>query len=157
LIVRPIPTKEFAEFLNQMEEWQPRNWKQAPELYVQLVTSKDYEKISDLQTLPDTRLPLIVRQAFWGWKNYFKEGMQINNITPTFSQVQSFLEKHPTYQRSYWRNIQEVAGQEVAGPQYLAAFINGTFSSEEKMPADQLAPFLKVALFNAEQAQKESK
>ena len=152
-IPRPIPKTEFQEFLNQGLEWQPQNWPQAPQAYVQMVnrlnTVNDNE---NLQSLPEDVLPLDVRRAFQGWKNYFVEGPEINNIQPTFGDVQNFLREHPMYARNYWRNIQEVNGAEVAGPQYLAGFVSNNVDPSTPVPTHQLAPFLKVALFNAQQA-----
>jgi hypothetical protein len=153
-IARPILPSEFDDFLQQLPEWQPNNWKKAPPEYAQLINSKEYSKLDNLQTLPESRLPLIVRQAFQGWKNYFLEGPRINEVQPTFAQIKTFLEQHPNYARNFWRNIETIADQKVAGPDYLYALLNGTFIPDAAVPKDQLAPFLKVALFNAEQAQQ---
>lgn len=147
-IERPISAAEFQEFLEAVEEWQPKHWKQAPAPYAELIDSGRYRTISDLQSLSVDILPKVVRQAFQGWKNYFKEGPAINQITPTFTQVQEFLKAHPNYARNYWRNIQEINEKEVAGPHYLEALNRSVVNPEEKFPTDQLAPFLKVSLFN---------
>lgn len=149
-IPRPIPASEFQEFLKQLPEWEPKNWKNAPSGYVEWVSSK--KGTENLQKLSESELPLIVRQAFQGWKNYYQEGPKINEMHPTYAQVIAFLEKHPTYGRSYWRNIDFIEGQHVAGPDYLLGLLNGKYKPEDAVPDDQLAPFLKVALFNAEQA-----
>ncbi|WP_068469733.1 hypothetical protein [Candidatus Protochlamydia phocaeensis] len=154
-IPRSIAPGEFEEFLQQVEEWQPKNWKKAPEAYVQLIQKEEYKNLKDLQTLPDSTLPLIVRQAFQGWKNYYKEGSLINEISPTISQILSFLKKYPNYRRNYWRNIEKIANQDVAGLDYLSILLTKSSNLDEKVPVDQVAPFLKVALFNAEQAEKE--
>lgn len=151
---RPITPAEFDEFLKQLPEWEPNNWQGAPQGYVQLIDSKSYSKVENLQTLPEAELPVIVRQAFQGWKNYFKEGSKINDIHPTYGQMKAFLEKHPTYGRSYWRNISEVENQKVAGSDYLLVLLNATFIPDATIPNDQLANFLKVALYNDEQAGK---
>lgn len=151
-IIRPITPADFTEFLGKFEEWQPAHWKQAPEDYVKMVNSKSYQEVENLQNLPLMTLPLIVRQAIQGWKNYFQEGPQINESSPTVGQVQTFLEQYPSYARNYWRNINEVAGQPVAGENYLKLLLLGSPPTSEKFPADQLAPFLKAALYNAEQA-----
>lgn len=147
-IRRAIGPREFEDFLSQLPEWMPENWSKAPEEYVQLVQSKSYLKWEDLQMLPESALPLMVRQAFVGWKNYFLEGPQINELVVTFEQVEAFLEKYPHYARNYWRNIQEVNGQRVAGLEYLEGFVKGTFIPSANVPKEQLVPFLKVALFN---------
>lgn len=73
-ISRSIPPQEFDQFLEQLPEWNPSNWPKAPNDYVQFIDTKGYGDIKDLQALPQSTLPLIVRQAFLGWKNYFMEG-----------------------------------------------------------------------------------
>jgi hypothetical protein len=153
-IARPISPEEFANFLEQLPEWKPANWVNAPVEYTQMIDSRIYATTKDLQTLTDSALPLIVRQAFQGWKNYFMEGPQINELQPTFAQVKIFLEHHPHYARNYWRNIQEVNGQQVAGSNYLYDFLIGKFIPDAIFPKEQLAPFLKVAIYNAEQAKQ---
>lgn len=153
-ISRPIAPQEFEQFLEQLSEWNPKNWLAAPESYRQLVSSQDYLKVENLQTLSLDILPLNVRQAFLGWKNYFKEGEQINKLEPTFGQVKAFLEKHAHYARNFWRNISEINGQKIAGLEYLSGFVEGTFIPDAHIPQEQLSPFLKVALYNAEQASK---
>lgn len=149
---RPINPMEFDDFLQQLPEWQPKNWVKAPKEYIQLISSKSYAKIEDLQTLPASTLPLIVRQAFLGWKNYFIEGARINEIQPTYAQITAFLEKYPHYARNLWRNIETINDQTVAGPHYLSGLLDKSFIPGALFPAAELAPFLKVALFNAEQA-----
>lgn len=153
-VARPIRPTEFDDFLQQLPEWQPVNWKKAPPEYTQLIHSKSYSKLEDLQTLPESILPIIVRQAFQGWKNYFLEGPRINDVQPTYAQVKAFIDQHPHYARNYWRNIETIHGQEVAGPNYLYALTHETFIPDALFPKEQLAPFLRVALFNAEQAQQ---
>ncbi|CUI17344.1 conserved putative membrane protein [Candidatus Protochlamydia naegleriophila] len=156
-VVRSIKPIEFIEFLNQVEEWQPKNWPTAPQDYVKLMESKQFEQMNDLQSLPESSLPVLVRQAFLGWKNYYREGAEINALNPSIAQVQAFLEAHPHYKRNYWRNIQEIAGQQILNDDYLYLLTQRAFNPEESFPANQLAPFLKVALFNAEQAEKETR
>ena len=68
---RPISAEEFAAFLKDAEEWHPKNWADAPAAYAALVESDFTDDLQD-------RLPLQVRQAFVGWRNYFKEGEEIN-------------------------------------------------------------------------------
>lgn len=152
LIVRSISPTDFTQFLEKLPEWQPQNWKQAPQDYVKMITSKSYLQTENLQALPLTTLPLLVRHAFQGWKNYFDEGPQINALRPTVGEVQKFIEQYPTYARNYWRNIDEVAGQPVAGSNYLKLLLVGKPPAEEKIPADELSAFLKAALYNAGQA-----
>lgn len=153
-IRRPIIPEEFKQFLEQLPEWSPAKWSTAPQDYIQLIDSKSYIHMKDLQTLPQSALPLMVRQAFIGWKNYFLEGPQINSVEPTFGEVKNFLDTHSNYARNCWRNISEINGQKVAGIDYLSGFIQATFVSDNLVPKEQLTPFLKVALYNARQAAK---
>ena len=153
-IKRPISPNEFEDFLEQLPEWKPVNWTKAPGEFVEMIDSKSYTHIEDLQILTESALPLIVRQAFLGWKNYFMEGPQINGLQPTFAQVKNFLEQHSHYARNYWRNIQEVNDQKVAGSDYLYDFLTTTFIPDAIFPKEQLTPFLKVAIYNAEQAKQ---
>ena len=148
-IQRPISPQEFTEFLNQLPEWQPQYWKQAPVGYVKLIESpQEIELVENWQNLPESTLPLIVRLAFQGWKNYFKEGEAINAIQPTVEQMKAFLKAYPNYGRPYWRNIGQVYHQRVAGEQYLLSLLNTQMNGEALIPEQELAPFLKVALFN---------
>ncbi len=114
----------------------------SPEGYVKLIGSRDYIKIENLQTLQENVLPLVVRQAFLGWKNYFIEGSKINDLKPTFSQIQEFLNQYPHYARQYWRNIQEANQQKVAGLSYLNAFVYKTFIPDAVVPKKSYPPLL---------------
>lgn len=147
-IPRPIPQAEFVQFMNQVKIWQPEYWKSAPKEYVEFINSRLYEKVENLQTLPETTLPKSVRIAFQGWKNYFIEGDQVNNLIVTISDVKKFIEKYPAYARNYWRNIEQIGGREVAGSQYLLTLLRPPLSLDEPFPEGQVPPFLKVALFN---------
>ena len=154
-ITRPISPEEFQTFLEKIPEWQPANWKNVPEDYVQLINSKRFLEIKNLQTLPLSTLPLDVRQAFQGWKNYFYEGLEINQINPTFIEVEDFLVQHPHYERNYWRNIEYVYGQQIVSPDYLKVLLNkAIIVSEDNFPSAQMSSFLKSAMFNAEQARR---
>lgn len=135
---RPIGPQEFQEFLSYADEWQPKNWAEAPKGYGELV-AKLSEAPQDLQTLPESSLPQVVRRAFQGWKNYFKEGEAINAVKPTFEEMQRFLKLYPHYARNNWRNI--LIDQV---PEYL----NQIDDTKVEMPPEQLAPFLKVAFYN---------
>lgn len=137
---RPISAPEFIEFLNYAEEWQPKNWQQAPKVYVEFIQNLTPEYAQDLQN----SLPLDVRLAFQGWKNFFKEGEQINANNPTYGQMQAFLSWFPNYSRHYWRNIANIS--------YLQTLTFGKFQKDEKIPKDELEPFLKAAFYNAQQA-----
>ena len=119
---RVIPKNEFVQFINYAEEWKPEFWDEAPEEYVQF-----YRKLGEVSADEDVskRLPLIVRQSFQGWKNFFMEGEAIEQSKPTEEQVETLIAKYPTYARNFWRNMY---------PEYLEG---------------NLPPFLKVALFNS--------
>lgn len=153
-IPRPIVPQEFDQFLEQLPEWNPSNWPKAPHDYVQLIETKGYGDLKDLQTLSQSTLPPIVRQAFLGWKNYYIEGAQINDLQPTFEQVSKFLDKHAHYARNYWRNISEINDQKVAGLDYLSGFVQGTMIPDAIVPKEQLTPFLKIAIFNEQKMAK---
>lgn len=148
-IARPIPRGEFVEFLNIVEEWQPKYWVKAPKPYIEFVESLSTSNIKDLQAISTTVFPIVVRQAFQGWKNYFREGESINQFQPTYADVQAFLADHPYYARNYWRNIQAMAGQHD-----LEILTLGKFEAADTIPSDQVPPFLKVALFNFERSKK---
>jgi|GEM_PF-899338 len=151
-VVRPIPPKEFEAFLEQMPEWKPLHWPKAPAGYVEMVNSRSYMTIGDLQRLEEAVLPLVVRQVFQGWKNYFIEGAQIDSFQATFATVKRFVQRNPHYARNYWRNIESVNSQEVAGPHYLEALLGDEFSPDALFPEEQLPSFVKVDMFNVEQA-----
>lgn len=153
-IPRPISPKSFDEFLNQTQEWLPDYWKGAPQEYAKLINSLSYKELPDLQSLSAKELPIVVRQSYQGWKNYFEEGPDINAMAPTFGQVKEFLNKHPNYARNFWRNIGLVANQQVAGLDYLSSFLKPMTDPDAKVPNNQLAPFLKLAMFNAQQAEQ---
>lgn len=146
---RPIPSAEFNEFITYIDEWTPKNWPGAPQGYVQLIAKLPSIKDQDLAALPQTELPLIVRQAFEGWKNYMKEGDAINAMKPTYKETSAFLSGHPHYSRSYWRNIVMDTT-----PEYLIDFNKKSLDEKRIIPNEELAPFLRVALFNYIQAQK---
>lgn len=140
---RPIPVSEFKEFLSEDEQWKPEFWTSAPTDYVKMVLIlDDKRKDEDLSALPMTTLPKVVRQAFQGWKNYYKEGEDINALKPTYETIRTFLQNYPQYERSYWRNV-VMATQ----PNYLKSL----YPIEEKdvIPSKELTPFLKNALFNS--------
>lgn len=126
---RPIPTDQFAEFLNHAEEWQPKYWTAAPRGYAELVES-DYA--GDLQD----RLPVEVKQAFIGWCNFFKEGEQINQKEWTYADLERVLALYPGYRRNLWCHLE---------PNYLKSYPG---QMEELIPANEITPFLRVALYN---------
>lgn len=132
-IETPIQMNEFKDFLSYAEEWQPSYWPGAPQDYVKLVKNLADRKDEDLSLLTYQELPLDVRIAFQGWKNYFKDGETINTLSVSSSELQGFLAKHPHYARNYWQNIL---------PNYLKG------KDVEAISGNDLAPFLRAALYN---------
>jgi hypothetical protein len=142
-ISRPMPADEFKQFLAYAEEWQPRFWPNAPKPYLNFVA--DLEKSASNEALSKKEeevIPFEVKQAFQGWKNYFKEGDAINAISPTYAEMSQFLKTNPNYARNYWQNI--VYDNY---PMYLKN-IEDEHKNKEEIPKDELAPFLRVAFFN---------
>ncbi len=143
---RPIPSKTFLKFLDYATEWQPIFWHEAPQDYVAFVkqlSGKEEEKELDLESLPLTTLPLVVRQAFQGWHNFFIDKEAINGVRPTYGEMRKFLSEHPHYARNYWRNILFEAR-----PQYLT--MKG--SEKDKVPENELTAFLREGFYNYMQA-----
>lgn len=145
---RPIPLKDFRDFLSYAEEWQPAYWPGAPKAYIQLVESLPESKLQDLSNLSFDAMPLAVRMAFQGWQNYFKEGEAINTVQVTHKQMQEFLTSHPHYARNYWINI---VYDHV--PSYLKSFE----ADDAIIPANEMTSFLKVAVYNYLQSHRNSK
>lgn len=135
---RSILPSEFRIFLGEVEEWQPKYWSKAPSEYVLLVNHIPGSRLEE-------ELPKSVQRALQGWKNYFQEGSQINQIKPTFRAMQRFLEIYPGYARHHWRNVLLDTF-----PDYLKTLSSGVFEPDAAIPEHELAPFLKVAFFNAQ-------
>ncbi len=144
-VVREIAPVDFAAFLRYADEWQPKNWPEAPKGYAEVVNGLADNKVLDLNLLPEGVLPLAVRQAFQGWKNYMSEGDKINALRPTFEKMQAFLKEHPHYMRPYWKNIVQENY-----PRYLKEISTGQSNPEDVLPKDEIAPFLQVAFYNAQ-------
>jgi len=140
---RPIPQKQFEEFLKETAEWQPEYWPQAPKAYIAWLKNLEKNSGQDLSAASLSELPQEVRIAFQGWKNYFHEGDAINATEPTYAEMESFLTTHPHYARSYWSNILNESY-----PAYLASFNPPNSRPEAIIPNNELAPFLKVAFYN---------
>jgi hypothetical protein len=140
---RPIPQKQFEEFLKETAEWQPEYWPQAPKAYRAWLSNLKKGSDQDLSSTSLDELPQEVRLAFQGWKNYFHEGDAINATEPTYAEMESFLAVHPHYARSYWSNILNDTY-----PDYLASFNPPNLQPEALIPRNELAPFLKVAFYN---------
>lgn len=152
-IVRPMLVSEFQEFLHAVPEWQPRYWSGGTTDYQKLVLDfSGYQPSDDLALLSVTKLPQSVRRAFQGWKNFYKEGEEINQVKPTYEEMQVFLQKYPTYDRPRWRNI--VVTQKGSN-EYLKD-MNDKASSKEVIPNEELASFLKVGFFNFKKANEKA-
>lgn len=138
---RPIPADEFRTFLTAVPEWAPEYWKKAPASYITFVNALSEESKANLSTLSAEIMPLEVRQAFVGWRNYFFEGNQINALQPSVQLLEQLLSLSPHYARNYWCNI--------VGDSYLKS---GDYSKEGLVKSSELSSFLRVALFNLEKA-----
>jgi hypothetical protein len=148
-IPRPISRVEFAEFLDRQPEWRPENWPDAPLAYQQMVLGIKFSRDKNIENLPIDALPIIVRQSFQGWKNYRLEGELVNIIKITYSELEQFLNKFPHYKRNFWRNIVYARY-----PSYLLTYTYEKFQGNDKVPEEEIAPFLRVAIFNAIQVKK---
>jgi hypothetical protein len=128
---RTIAQKEFQEFLSDAEEWQPQYWAAAPGAYQDLVgeIATGQSREGDLQQLSQEILPLEVRKAFQGWKNYTKEGSLINEVHPTFEEMERFLAAYPAY---------------------------ACVECQDSLPDEAIAPFLKVGFYNWLMTQRQS-
>lgn len=140
---RPIPRKEFIDFLDYAEEWKPRFWPAAPQEYIRLVEGINKNPTEDLSTLSDKELPMPVRMAFQGWQNYFKDGDAINKLEVTQKQMQQFLAGHPHYARNYWINIVE---DKI--PNYLKSTMGSQDAKDGPVAPDEFSSFLRVAVYN---------
>lgn len=142
-ISRPISATEFVEFLESDEAWQPENWPGAPSEYRLMVKGLDPTSKTDIESLPETVLPLDVKIAFQGWKNFQFEGEAIVAVRPTYKEMAAFIRRYPHYARSYWQNITDRGRY-----QYLKGLNLATDESTETIPSEELSPFLKVAFYN---------
>lgn len=130
-IARSIVPQEFEEFLSYAEEWQPEFWKKAPASYVDLI-----KKLHSLSGNIAGELPLEVKLAFQGWKNYMKERSFIQALAVSGGELNRFLERYPSFRRPYWKNI--------VGENYL----RHAWGEEEIVPQMEMAGFLKSSLYN---------
>jgi hypothetical protein len=136
---RSIKQEEFLAFLKEDPEWHPRYWKEAPASYRELLAwIEGQAHYEDLKELSYRELPLVVRQAFQGWKNYTKEGNQIQKLRPTYRQLWTFLDKYPNFKRSLWINL-------VKEKDYL---IPVQAKGTDTVPDSQMDGLLKMALYN---------
>ena len=107
-----------------------------PRGYVDLVDRIQNLHEINLQKLPYETLPLEVRMAFQGWKNYFMESEAISEFQPTFEQMNRFLKNYPHYGRSHWRNILKASQ-----PNYLISDLEKIQDSSEQVPKEELSSF----------------
>lgn len=144
---RPIYGSEFKEFLADNCEWQPENWPNAPEGYQDIIKQLPSLQDSDLQTQAMKALPLNVRMAFQGWKNYTQEWNAIRNMKIKRGELNSFLKKHPEYNRYYWRNILK---DQI--PYYLISFPQGSLKKIDRpdvfVSDQELSDFLRIGYYN---------
>lgn len=140
--VRTVNLDVFKEFLAEFPEWKPENWKDAPESYKDLVSNLDNFKADEFAS-KSRSLPVDVEIALIGWLNYYKEGGKIDELVPTYKQLKDFLDRHPNYNRNYWRNIVVKTY-----PDYLYKIANNTFDPNAKVNPNEIAGFLRVALYN---------
>lgn len=137
---RAIPLDEFQQFLKDYPEWTPIYWRSSPrsydELYHDILAGKAPKELSG-------KLPDDVREAFIGWKNFTVEKEEIEKFDPTFGELKNFLATYPNFRRNYWINI--VAASD---PNYLETYSFANYTLDDKVPLDQIAPFLQIALFN---------
>jgi len=145
---RNISPLEFKEFLESSPEWLPEHWAKAPDEYKQFVQNFDQVKESNLQELGESVLPKQVRNAFFGWKNYYREGDLINRQKPTVGEMREFISHYPNYARNYWRNLY---------PEYLKITASESIDPKRIIPEAEFPSFLRVAYFNwAQQASRKS-
>lgn len=143
---RPIAANDLREFLEYAPEWSPKQWREAPKEYQELIATLDSKGSA---VVDSGSIPLDVQQAYIGWKNYFLEGDLIKQVKPTYGEMAEFLAKYPHFARNYWRNI-VMSGR----PDYLKGMIKENYDPKALIPEGELAAFLKVAFFNDQQAKK---
>lgn len=146
-----IPLEQYKEFIQQFPEWEPTNWKEAPQEYVHFMQDLPKEKTENLRTLSKSVLPVQVRMAFQGWKNYYKDAETVNKLSIDVKKMAEFLKSHPNYARPYWQNIVKSSR-----PDYLISFNPGHETVTGALPDDQLTAFLKLAFYNFTISQKGS-
>lgn len=140
---RPITKAAFSEFLSYAIEWHPQYWAAAPAGYVHFIEGLGRNQIENLATLPDSDLPTVVKMAFQGWYNYFKDGEAINQVKVSETQMRQFLTKYPHYARNFWRNV---VMEKI--PDYLKSMSAGKESGDAMVPHEEFSSFLRVAVYN---------
>lgn len=135
---RSPSVEEFRRFLEGAPEWRPENWKHAPSDYVQIL-----ESLNSREKIDFSSLPLEVRQAFCGWKNYFEEGDAINALEVNAGSLREFLTLYPGYARHNWRNFY----LDPEGNNWYLTQLE-QLNDSEVVSAEEVPAFLKVAIFN---------
>lgn len=144
---RDIPMGEFLAFLKDDPEWDPEYWPKAPVAYKTLVKwMREGNQYQNLRDLSYEEVPLIVRKAFIGWKNYTREGRTIDGLKPTWRQLWTFLEVYPNFKRPFWINFLREER-----PKYLQ---EERVDGREVIPEDRLDGLIKMALYNYLERQK---
>lgn len=146
--MRSVPAPLFLQFLQEMQMWQPRFWKQAPASYQAIVRSLEQGgQVKAEMLLDKATLPQEVLQAFQAWRNTALESKQIAAFTVSKGVVQKFLNTYPHYARNYWQNVLYESH-----PRYLRSFPPGkaavAIADEQPIADEELAPFLRFALYN---------
>lgn len=148
---RPIPAERFMTFLEASPQWNPHYWKAAPTQYTEFLASLDRNSTLDLSALQLSTLPQEVRVAFQGWQNFEYEGKAIESMQPTYKEVKEFIGAYPDYKRPFWQNIVDNSHG-----RYLGSL--ATHGADETVvPREELAPFLRVALFNVQESARAKK
>ena len=150
-VTRSIPKQQFLEFLKDSDEWRPGNWPGEPAAYPEFVKNLPESSVTDLKSTSFDILPNEIRMAFIGWKNYYSEGKEINDLKPTYALLERLVSVAPNYNRNFWRNIVMEAEQN-----YLLDYFKGTFKADDVIPNNQISSFLRVALFNQNKTEEES-
>lgn len=137
--IRPIPVGLFRRFLQHSQEWLPQYWSQASREYSLFINQ--LPALGDDELLSLKEIPKVVQIAFQGWRNYYIDAEEINQVIPSTSQMKAFLQAHPHYARNYWRNIFMAST-----PDYLKSIWDDT--AQETLSKNELKPMLRVAFFN---------
>lgn len=140
---RPISSIEFRDFLKDTVIWDPSNWREAPDGYILLMKELATMGEKDLQALPETSLPQVVRRAFQGWKNQTIEVETIKQQKISFGEMQEFISIFPNYTRPFWRNIY---------PEYLKTLKSGKFDSKDVIKEEEIPEFLRLGFYNNAQS-----
>ncbi len=146
-VLRRVPLDTFKEFLKEFPEWMPDNWPEASQSYKDLVAKLDVANPDDFLKQSRTNLPNDVLIAVTGYRNYYKEGADIDKFSPFYEELDHFVNTHPNYARNFWRNILLKSR-----PDYLLVLTSGKYNAKAVVSPTEMAGFLKVAMFNDAQS-----